>query len=65
MFGLLTRPFAFLLVITMLVAIFCQQWDEGVWNMLPAMGFLWVSLYALILGSGKAGADYWIARKLK
>ncbi len=65
MLGLLTRPFAFLIGCTMLVAIVCQQWNQGTWNMLPAMGFLWVALYALVLGSGKFGLDYWIVKKWK
>ncbi|MCU0467088.1 MAG: DoxX family protein [Arcicella sp.] len=56
--GFLTRPFSFLIVCTMLVAIFCQQIDNGTWNMLPAMGFLWVALYQMILGSGRFGIDY-------
>lgn len=64
MFGLLTRPFAFLVSCTMLVAIICQQQGQGIWNMLPAMGFLWVALYHLILGSGRFGLDYFIAKKL-
>ena len=63
--GFNTRMFAFLIACTMLVAIFCQKWDQGVWGMLPAMGFLWVSVYALVLGSGRFGVDYVIDRKLK
>ncbi|MFC4262959.1 DoxX family protein [Ferruginibacter yonginensis] len=62
--GLQTRVAAFLLVCTMLVAIFLQQWSNGTWNMLPAMGFLWVSIFTLILGSGRFGIDYLITKKL-
>lgn len=62
--GLKTRIAAFLIACTMLVAIFGQKWDQGVWGMLPAMGFLWVSLYSLILGSGRLGLDYLIYSKL-
>jgi putative oxidoreductase len=62
--GLLTRPFSFLITCTMLVAIFCQQFNQGTWNMLPAMGIMWVSLYTLVLGSGRFGADYLIANRL-
>ncbi|MBK7787959.1 MAG: DoxX family protein [Saprospiraceae bacterium] len=58
--GLFTRPFAFLTLCTMSVAIFMQQWGQGTWNMLPALGFLWVSLYLLVLGSGKFGLDHWL-----
>lgn len=62
--GLQTRVAAFLLVCTMLVAIFLQQWSNSTWNMLPAMGFLWVSIFTLILGSGRFGIDYLITKKL-
>ena len=63
--GLQTRAFSFLVVCTMLVAIFFQQFGQGVWNMLPAMGFLWVSLFTLILGSGRFGIDYFLTKKRK
>jgi putative oxidoreductase len=60
--GWQTRLFSFLIACTMLVAIFAQQWNAGTWNMLPAMGFLWISMYHLVLGSGRFGLDYLIAR---
>jgi putative oxidoreductase len=63
--GLLTRPFAFLIVCTMLVAIFCQQFGNGTWNMLPAMGFLWVGLQNMSLGSGRFGLDFLISKNFK
>ncbi len=63
--GLQTRIFSAIILITMLVAIFLQKWDSGFWSMLPAMSFLWVSVYSLILGSGKFGIDYLIAKKIK
>lgn len=56
--GFHTRLFAFLIMCTMLVAIFMQQLPQGIWNTLPAAGFLWVSLYCLITGSGRFGLDY-------
>lgn len=62
--GFLTRINAFLLVCTMSVATFIQQWGQGSWNMLPAIGFLWVALYHLFLGSGRFGLDYLISKKL-
>lgn len=62
--GLLTRPFAVLIFITMFVATFFQQMNQGVWNMLPAMGMMWVSLFYSILGSGRFGLDYIIAKKM-
>lgn len=62
--GFHTRIFGFLLSITMLVAIFYQQWDNGMWSMLPAMGFLWIALYCLVLGSGKLGLDNFIGKYL-
>lgn len=62
--GLFTRPFAVLVFITMFVAVFFQQMNQGVWNMLPAMGMMWVSLFYSILGSGRFGLDYIIAKKM-
>jgi putative oxidoreductase len=53
--GFQTRIASFLILCTMLVAIFMQQINEGMWNCLPALGFLWVSLYCLIIGSGRIG----------
>jgi putative oxidoreductase len=62
--GLKTRVFSFLIFCTMLVAVFLQQFDNGTWNMLPAMGFMWISVFYMILGSGRFGADYLISNKL-
>ncbi len=62
--GFQTRIASFLIVCTMLVAIFMQQLPNGMWNALPAMGFLWQALYTMIMGSGRFGADYLIAKKL-
>ncbi len=62
--GLQTRVFSFLILCTMLVAIFMQQFNEGTWNMLPGMGFAWVSLMGMVLGSGRFGLDYFISKKL-
>ena len=61
--GFQTRLSSFLVVCTMLVAIFEQQINNGIWNMLPALGFLWVSLFTLILGSGRFGIDYLLTKK--
>lgn len=63
--GLKTRIASFLIMCTMLVAIFMQKWNQGLWGMLPALGFLWVAIYNLVLGSGRFGLDYLIAKKLK
>ena len=63
-FGLKTRVAAFLLMCTMLVAIFLQKWGQGTWGMLPAMNFLWISIYNLYFGSGRFGMDYLISKKL-
>ena len=62
--GFKTRISSFLIMCTMLVAIFMQKWGQGVWGMLPALGFLWVSLFTMYLGSGRFGLDYLIAKKL-
>jgi putative oxidoreductase len=61
--GLQTRIASILIAATMLVAIFMQQMQTGLWNCLPAMGFLWVSLFYVTLGSGRFGLDYLITRK--
>ena len=65
--GLGTRFWAFMIGCTMLVAIFFQKWsdflEQGAWTILPALGFLWISVYCLIFGSGKLGVDYWIAKR--
>ena len=63
-FGLKTRIASFLIMCTMLVAIFLQKWGQGTWGMLPAMSFLWVAIYNLVLGSGRFGIDYLISKKL-
>jgi len=60
--GFQTRLSGFFLACTMLVAIFFQKWGGGTWGMLPAMSFLWIAIYAMVLGSGKLGLDYWILK---
>ncbi len=64
-FGLQTRVASFLIMCSMLVAIFLQKWGQGTWGMLPAMGFLWIAIYNLYLGSGRFGIDYLISKKLQ
>ncbi|WP_299253264.1 DoxX family protein [uncultured Aquimarina sp.] len=61
--GFKTRIASFFILCTMLVAIIFQKSDNGLWAMLPAMGFLWIAIYNLILGSGKFGIDYLISKK--
>jgi len=61
--GLKTRVFSFLIMCTMLVAILCQKINGPLWNILPAISFLWVAIYNLFLGSGRFGLDYLIAKK--
>jgi putative oxidoreductase len=63
--GFQTRIASILICITMFVAIFMQQIDQGMWNILPALGFLWVSFYSLLVGSGRFGVDYLISKKWK
>jgi len=60
--GLKTRIAAFLVMCTMLVAILFQKWGQGTWGMLPAMGFLWISMYHIYFGSGRFGLDYLLTR---
>lgn len=62
--GFNTRVFAFLIMCTMLVAIFMQKMGQGLWGMLPAMGFLWVSIFCMVNGSGRFGLDYLVDKKL-
>jgi putative oxidoreductase len=61
--GLQTRIASFLIMCTMLVAIFMQQIQNGLWNCLPAMGFLWISIFTMILGSGRFGLDYLLTKR--
>ena len=61
--GLLTRFAGSMVMCTMLVAIFFQKWGGEVWEMLPALGFLWISLYAIVMGSGRFGLDHLISKK--
>ncbi|WP_298420687.1 DoxX family protein [uncultured Kordia sp.] len=61
--GLQTRIASFLLMCTMLVAIFLQKWGQSTWSMLPAMGFLWIAIYNLYFGSGRFGLDHLITKK--
>lgn len=65
MLGFKTRVASFLIMCTMLVAIFMQKWGQGTWSMLPAMGFLWVSMQHVYLGSGRFGIDYLITKKIR
>ncbi|MCR9132468.1 MAG: DUF2807 domain-containing protein [bacterium] len=64
LWGFQTRISGFLIAFTMLVAVFFQKWGGGLWGMLPALGFLWVGLYAMAFGSGKIGLDYLLSRWL-
>ncbi|PTX61604.1 putative oxidoreductase [Kordia periserrulae] len=61
--GFQTRIASFLIMCTMLVAIFMQKWGQGTWAMLPAMSFLWIAIYNLYFGSGRFGIDYLINKK--
>jgi len=67
--GLQTRLSSFLLACTMLVATFFQKWGGPVWEMLPALGFLWVAMTGMAIGSGKIGLDHllskWISNRNK
>lgn len=63
LFGFQTRIASFLIICTMMVAIFMQQIQNGLWMCLPAMGFLWAALFTLIQGSGRFGVDYLTTKK--
>jgi putative oxidoreductase len=62
--GFQTRIFSFLVICTMLVAMFLQHFGNGAWNMLPAAGFMWVSVFTLVTGSGRFGIDNFISKKI-
>jgi len=62
--GFQTRISSFLILCTMMVAIFFQKWGGPTWNLLPAMGFAWVAIYNLVNGSGRFGIDYLIYKSL-
>lgn len=65
--GFGTRFWSVMLALTMLTAIFFQKWsqvmEQGVWPILPALGFLWVALFGIANGSGKLGLDYYVQRQ--
>jgi putative oxidoreductase len=66
--GFGTRIWGALLTVTMLTAIFFQKWPDAIeygssWPLLPAIGFLWIALYSIALGSGKFGLDYLLTKK--
>lgn len=65
MLGFQTRISALLILTTMMGAIFLQQIQQGMWNTLPALGFLWVSIYSLTIGSGRFGLDYLLFKKFE
>lgn len=64
-FGFQTRIFSFLVCCTMFVAAFIQHGNDDLWNMLPALAFMFVSVYTLVLGSGRFGIDYLLTFKTK
>ena len=62
--GFMTRIAAAMILCTMLVAILCQQIKQGLWNVLPALGFLWVALFYLVQGGGKISIDHLISSRM-
>ncbi len=67
--GLGTRIVGSFVAITMLTAIFLQKWPDAIeygstWPLLPAAGFLWISLNAIMFGSGKFGIDALLSKRL-
>lgn len=65
MLGFNTRITSFLIFCTMMVAVFLQQAGGGTWNMLPGMVFLWLSVFYMVLGSGRFGIDHIIYNRFK
>ncbi len=63
--GFQTRLFSFLVFCTMIVVVFVHQFQNGLWNMLPGMGILFIALIGMVMGSGRFGLDYLISKKQK
>ena len=63
--GLFTRPAALSIVLTMLVAVFLQKAGDPLWERLPALFFMSVAYYSLLLGSGRFGVDEIARRRLR
>jgi putative oxidoreductase len=63
--GFQTRIFSFLIFCTMFVVVFIHQMQYGLWNMLPGMGIMFISLIGMALGSGRFGLDYLFSKKTK
>ena len=61
--GLLTRPSAFFLAITMAVAAFLQHADDPFSGKEKALLYMMVFLLYLIVGSGKYGVDSLLRRR--
>ena len=57
-YWLVTRIAGAAIAVTMLVAALVQKADASLWEKLPSLGFLWVALYAIVLGSRRFGLDY-------
>jgi putative oxidoreductase len=38
--------------------------SEAIGGLLLAVGFLWISIYSIVIGSGKIGFDYLLSKKL-
>ncbi|MFY0642968.1 MAG: DoxX family protein [Bacteroidia bacterium] len=64
--GFKTRLNAFLIFFTMLVAL-SVHWADPLHDKLGSLAFLWISIYVMILGSGRFGLDYlihnWLNKK--
>lgn len=62
--GLATRPMALLVMITMFVAAFVQKANSPLWERLPSLFFFLNAYVALVLGSGRFGADALLRKRL-
>lgn len=65
MIGFNTRITSFLIFCTMFVAVFIQHGHGEMWNKLPGLGFMWLSLVYMIIGSGRFGLDHLLYNKFK
>jgi putative oxidoreductase len=61
--GLLTRPSAFLLIVTMMVAAFLRHSADPFARKELALLYLFIFLFILLVGAGKFSLDYLLRRK--
>ena len=61
--GLLTRPAAFFILVTMLVASFLQQAGDPFVEREPSLLFAAIATYFLLAGAGRLSVDAWVENR--